>query len=415
MIALLQIKTKHDLIIHINFGYLWQDKAGFKIEMVAVYIYKILLKILAFGVAICLLTQVQAQETDLDMPADMPAPLPSPTSSSPTISPPAVTQEFVPQERNQPAAQPQPAQQPQPAAQILPPETGTAIEAEPSPLPTPSPATPSPAITPPVLSEPSLPAPLPTPSLSPTPSLAMNSNLPQDISPYGMFMQADIIVQSVMVGLMSASALTWVIWLAKSVEIAMAKKRVRRAVKTLISSRSLGEAIEKFQDRKGVSARLIMAAAGEVRLSLGAVDGAGAEGMKERIASHLTRIEVRSHRIISRGTGILASIGSVAPFVGLFGTVWGIMNAFIGISHAQTTNLAVVAPGIAEALLATAMGLLAAIPAVVIYNVFARSITVYRQMLADISAAIERLVSRDLDFRLAHKKAAQPTVEAKGA
>ncbi|RVC25387.1 tonB-system energizer ExbB, partial [Mesorhizobium sp. M7A.F.Ca.AU.002.02.1.1] len=79
--------------------------------------------------------------------------------------------------------------------------------------------------------------------------------------------------------------------------------------------------------------------------------------------------------------------------------VWGIMNAFIGISQAQTTNLAVVAPGIAEALLATAMGLVAAIPAVVIYNVFARSIAGYRQILADASAGVERLVSRDLDFR----------------
>ena len=81
---------------------------------------------------------------------------------------------------------------------------------------------------------------------------------------------------------------------------------------------------------------------------------------------------------MSRGTGVLATIGSTAPFVGLFGTVWGIMNAFIGISQAQTTNLAVVAPGIAEALLATAIGLVAAIPAVVIYNVFARSIAGYR-------------------------------------
>jgi biopolymer transport protein ExbB len=102
---------------------------------------------------------------------------------------------------------------------------------------------------------------------------------------------------------------------------------------------------------------------------------------------------------MSRGTGVLATIGSTAPFVGLFGTVWGIMNAFIGISQAQTTNLAVVAPGIAEALLATAMGLVAAIPAVVIYNVFARSIAGYRQILADASAGVERLVSRDLDFR----------------
>ena len=102
---------------------------------------------------------------------------------------------------------------------------------------------------------------------------------------------------------------------------------------------------------------------------------------------------------ITRGTGVLATIGSTAPFVGLFGTVWGIMNSFIGISKAQTTNLAVVAPGIAEALLATAFGLVAAIPAVVIYNVFSRQIAGYRGLLGDASAEIERLVSRDLDRR----------------
>src|SRR5208282_863791 len=106
-------------------------------------------------------------------------------------------------------------------------------------------------------------------------------------------------------------------------------------------------------------------------------------------------IEMAVGRKISRGTGVLATIGSTAPFVGLFGTVWGIMNSFIGISRAQTTNLAVVAPGIAEALLATAFGLVAAIPAVVIYNVFARSIAGYRLVLADASAELLRLVSRD--------------------
>jgi biopolymer transport protein ExbB len=104
---------------------------------------------------------------------------------------------------------------------------------------------------------------------------------------------------------------------------------------------------------------------------------------------------------MTRGTGLLATIGATAPFVGLFGTVWGIMNSFIGISKAQTTNLAVVAPGIAEALLATAIGLVAAIPAVVVYNAFARSITGYRALLADASAEVLRLVSRDLDRKRA--------------
>ena len=102
----------------------------------------------------------------------------------------------------------------------------------------------------------------------------------------------------------------------------------------------------------------------------------------------LERVEAAAGRRIDRGTGVLATIGATAPFVGLFGTVWGIMNSFIGISKAQTTNLAVVAPGIAEALLATALGLVAAIPAVVIYNVFARSIGGYRALLADASAQV---------------------------
>jgi len=340
----------------------------------------------------------------------------SPLESEPDL--PVVQSEPVPVNEAESAptseaqsAQESPLESPQPAGESLP---------EAPPLP-PLENENMPEISPPVISsspvgEEAAPLAPVVPAVAPplASTLPLNSDLPHDLSPYGMFMQADIVVQSVMVGLLVASILTWVIWLAKTIEISMAKRRARQAVKSLISSRSLAEAIEKAQGKKGVSARLIMAAAGEVRLSLGAVDGAGSEGMKERVTSHLARIEVRSSRVIARGTGVLASIGSVAPFIGLFGTVWGIINAFIGISQSQTTNLAVVAPGIAEALLATAMGLFAAIPAVVIYNFFVRSITAYRQMLADISAAIERLISRDLDFRLAHKKASQPVLETVG-
>ena len=121
------------------------------------------------------------------------------------------------------------------------------------------------------------------------------------------------------------------------------------------------------------------------------------EGIKERLASRLERIEANRGRQMIRGTGLLATIGATSPFVGLFGTVWGIMNSFIGISKSQTTNLAVVAPGIAEALLATAFGLAAAIPAVVIYNLFSRQIAAYRAVLADASAEVLRLVSRDIE------------------
>ena len=122
-----------------------------------------------------------------------------------------------------------------------------------------------------------------------------------------------------------------------------------------------------------------------------------ADGIKSRIALRLQRVEALLARRMARGTGVLASIGSCAPFIGLFGTVWGIMDSFVGISRMQTTNLAVVAPGIAEALLATACGLVAAIPAVVIYNIFARVVAGYRLLLGDLSTAVLALASRDLD------------------
>jgi biopolymer transport protein ExbB len=145
---------------------------------------------------------------------------------------------------------------------------------------------------------------------------------------------------------------------------------------------------------------MLRAAWDEVQRSESAVDLAGPQGLKERVGSLLARSDARTSGHLRRGTGLLATIGATAPFVGLFGTVWGIMNAFVGISESGTTNLAVVAPGIAEALLATAIGLVAAIPAVVIYNHFSRAIAAYRLLLGDAAAAIERLVSRDLDFRL---------------
>jgi len=147
---------------------------------------------------------------------------------------------------------------------------------------------------------------------------------------------------------------------------------------------------------------------GELRRS---PDRRDIDGIKERIAARFERIEAGVGRQMLRGTGILATIGATAPFVGLFGTVWGIMNSFIGISKLHTTNLAVVAPGIAEALLATAFGLAAAIPAVVIYNMFSRSIAQYRALYADTSVEIMTMVSRDLVQRPEHYPAAVPAAE----
>lgn len=225
------------------------------------------------------------------------------------------------------------------------------------------------------------------------------ADLPHNLSPWGMFMAADWVVKAVMIGLAFASLATWTVLLAKSVEVACAKGRVKRTLGIVASSPGLGEAAQRLVGRGGPGVFMVRAAEEELSRSDAALDYAGNEGVKERVTSHLSRIEAQAGRRLAKGTGILATIGSTAPFVGLFGTVWGIMNAFIGISEAQTTNLAVVAPGIAEALLATAIGLVAAIPAVIIYNVFARAIAGYRQLLADTASGVERLVSRDLDFR----------------
>ncbi|WP_414650805.1 tonB-system energizer ExbB [Ensifer sp.] len=230
-----------------------------------------------------------------------------------------------------------------------------------------------------------------------------NPVLPHDLSPVGMFMAADIVVKSVMIGLALASVATWAIFLVKVLELAGAKARLTRAVRLLSAANGLSDVKGAFEGKSGPASAMVAAAIDEMARSEAVLDHAPAAGLKERVSSLLTRIEVRAGKRMASGTGILASIGSVGPFVGLFGTVWGIMNSFIGISKAQTTNLAIVAPGIAEALLATAIGLVAAIPAVVIYNYFARSVGGYKVVLADAAAAVERLVSRDLDHRLVRK------------
>jgi len=229
---------------------------------------------------------------------------------------------------------------------------------------------------------------------------AASASLPHDLSPWGMFMAAGLVVKAVMVGLAFASVVTWTICLAKFLELAMARRRARHAAARLARAPDLGEALAGVAKGDLVAGSLLSAAKTELQMSedLEAASD-GKAGIKERVASRLDRIEAAVGRRMIRGTGVLATIGSTAPFVGLFGTVWGIMNSFIGISESQTTNLAVVAPGIAEALLATAIGLVAAIPAVVVYNHFARQISGYRALVGDMSAEVMRLVSRDLDRR----------------
>ncbi|AYC35164.1 tonB-system energizer ExbB [Pseudomonas cavernae] len=224
--------------------------------------------------------------------------------------------------------------------------------------------------------------------------LAAEQALEHDLSPWGMYQNADIVVKLVMIGLALASVITWTIWIAKGFELLGAKRRLRGELAALKKVRSLKEAGEQTARPGSLAQTLVQDALEELQLSTNTREK---DGIKERVSFRLERLVAASGRSMSQGTGVLATIGSTAPFVGLFGTVWGIMNSFIGIAKSQTTNLAVVAPGIAEALLATALGLVAAIPAVVIYNVFARSITGHKAQVADASAQVLLLVSRDLD------------------
>jgi biopolymer transport protein ExbB len=267
-------------------------------------------------------------------------------------------------------------------------------------------AVPAPAVQAPIAPVVQAPAAAPQPApMSSTPEAAPLSNSGsrslkaeaaalRELSPWSMFLSADVLVKAVMIGLAFASLITWTIFIAKMIELAVAQRKLKTALNTIGDSRSLAEAQFALGAKKGVLPSFLAAAMREARLSAGISSDSG---IKERAASSFAEILRAEARRIRLGMGLLATIGATSPFVGLFGTVWGIMNSFIGISKAQTTNLAVVAPGIAEALLATAIGLVAAIPAVIIYNHFARVTKTYLELVSRASGAAGRLLSRDLD------------------
>ncbi|WP_047678271.1 MULTISPECIES: tonB-system energizer ExbB [Xenorhabdus] len=232
----------------------------------------------------------------------------------------------------------------------------------------------------------------------------LSSGFATDLSVWGMYQNADVVVKSVMVGLVIASIITWALFFSKGSELLMARRRLRREQLALADVANLDAAVKIAADfgKNSISRLLLNEAQSERNLSAESTDK---DGTKERTSFRMERAVAAISRHLGRGNGYLATIGAISPFVGLFGTVWGIMNSFIGIAHSQTTNLAVVAPGIAEALLATALGLVAAIPAVVIYNVFARVISSYRGQVGDMAAQAILLLGRDLD--LADRKTEQ--------
>jgi biopolymer transport protein ExbB len=229
---------------------------------------------------------------------------------------------------------------------------------------------------------------LPATTVPPTGAAAMSLTVP------GLVRDTDALVRGVLVLLLVASVLTWTVWIAKSIELVRARRRLAADLRLLASAHSLQAISELASDaaRAIVQAlRAEMARSGDLR------DPIRAEGLKERATVGLLSVETEQARRMSAGINILASIGATAPFVGLFGTVWGIMSSFIGIARLQSSSLTAVAPGIAEALLTTAAGLAAAVPAVLIYNGFTRSVSGYRSLLADASNAAACLLSLDIE------------------
>ncbi|GAB2950717.1 tol-pal system-associated acyl-CoA thioesterase [Hafnia psychrotolerans] len=244
----------------------------------------------------------------------------------------------------------------------------------------------------------------------PVDNVAAQPVIPKDLSVLGMYHHADVIVKIVMIGLLLASVVTWTLLFSKGAEVWSGKRRLRREFAALETVRTLDEAAEQAEnfDANSISSQMVRDAQNELELSAGSTDNSG---IKDRTGFRLERRVSAAGRHMGRGNGILATIGAISPFVGLFGTVWGIMNSFIGIAQTQTTNLAVVAPGIAEALLATAVGLIAAIPAVVIYNIFARTIGSYRHQVGDVAAQILLLQGRDLDLAASAGETPRPLAD----
>jgi biopolymer transport protein ExbB len=208
-----------------------------------------------------------------------------------------------------------------------------------------------------------------------------------------MFLAADIIVKGVMIGLAAASFLVWTIWLAKSVQLAFGRRKFSSDLRAIASQPSLNAALSALNQRKSLATAMLDVALGEKQ----AAGGSLRPTSLDRIHSRLSEIEMGVARDIRSGMSFLATVAATGPFIGLFGTVWGIMNSFIGISKSQTTNLAVVAPGIAEALLATAIGLVAAIPAVILYNNLGKGVSKYRRLARETRGEVERIASRELD------------------
>ena len=226
--------------------------------------------------------------------------------------------------------------------------------------------------------------------------LALNTN-PVTLSPIALFLQADIVVKLVMLGLLAASIWTWAIIIAGIVKLGGVTRRGAAFERDFDRAEDIDAFYKQHAENKLPIARVFAAGVGEWRRSTvgGVIDR---EGTRERLATAMGAAVAGEIDALSDRLNILATVGAVAPFVGLFGTVWGIMRAFTGIAQAQSTSLAVVAPGIAEALFATAIGLFAAIPAVIAYNRFSHRINRIEARLNRFADGFHATLSRQLEM-----------------
>jgi len=223
------------------------------------------------------------------------------------------------------------------------------------------------------------------------------------LTPIVMFLQADLVVKIVMIGLLACSIGTWMLLVIKLVEFNSLKKSSDSFLESFRGAKSItdmGRIAESEEFAGNPLADMAAAAASEVELSRQAglhVSGEHRDSTITRASAAIGAVQSSLARRLSGGMQFLASVGANAPFIGLFGTVYGIMNSFIGIANTNTTNLAVVAPGIAEALLATGLGLFAAIPSVIFYNVFQTRISAYGARTEGFVAELMNAISRQLD------------------
>lgn len=218
-----------------------------------------------------------------------------------------------------------------------------------------------------------------------------------------MFLDADIVVKVVMIGLVLASIFSWTLLLIKLFEFGALNRATDRFLESFRGARTIADmrkvaTSDEFEGNP--LADMAAAATDEIELSRQAglsVTGEHSDSALLRAQQATSAVQSGLAKRLSGGQQFLASVGSTGPFIGLFGTVYGIMNSFIGIANSNTTNLAVVAPGIAEALLATGIGLFAAIPAVIFYNYFNTRIAAYGTRSDGFNAELINAISRNLD------------------